>query len=202
MKLLALDFEATNKDPRRGCPIQIGIAVVEGPDVLASAEWLIKPPVHYKTGKPTKEVDAYALRISGLSLEQIEADGCTSKESCVKLSEFVRENKAGSLPVLAYNFTYDAECYGQMLFDAGSYDFHTKEYLAFPDILGAKWICAYRTARLMLRDQLTKFTLDDVAAHFGLSRDTEVHSALPDAILAGRIYHELTKARAANSSAA
>lgn len=185
MKLLALDFEASNKDPRRGCPVQMGVAVMEGETVLASDEWLIRPPVHYKTGKPMKEVDAYALRISGLSLDTIESDGLTSFESCARLATFVKDNAAGSMTNLAYNFTFDAESYGQMLFDGGHYDYDLREYMPFPDILSPKWICAYRMTRRMLADSLIKFSLDDAAGFFGLARGGDAHGALEDAILAG-----------------
>lgn len=194
MKLLALDFEGTHKNPRVGCPIQLGVAVVEDGNVLASAEWLIRPPTHYKSGKPTREVDAYALRVSGLTLEKVEEEGLCSVGACEALQTFVSENRATSLTVLAYNFTYDAECYGQMLYDGGAYDRYVGEYQAYPDILGAKWICAYRTAKLLLKNDLSRFSLDDVAGHFNLARAGDTHGALEDAILAARVYHNLTTA--------
>lgn len=193
MRLLAMDFEATNKDPRRGCPCQLGIAVMDGETIIAQDEWLIKPPTHYKTGKPTKEVDAYALRVSGLSLETIEAEGLSSTASCDRLRKFVVGQQAESMPVLCYNFTFDAETYGQMLFDGGCYDRSIYEYMPYPEILSPRWICAYRLARKKLANDLIKFSLDDVADHLGLQRSGDTHSALEDAVLAAKVYHMLTK---------
>lgn len=198
--ILALDFEGTNKDPRKGAPCQIGLAVMDGEGVIASDEWLIAPPRHYKTGKPTREVDAYALEVSGLTLADIES-GLTSYLSCARLASFVKDNNAGSLPVVAYNIGYDYECYGQMLYDGGHFDRDVYEYLPFGDVLGAKWICAFRMSRRLLSGDLIKFSLDDVAAYFGLSRVGGKHGALEDAILAGRIYARLL-ARSAQRGAA
>jgi DNA polymerase III epsilon subunit-like protein len=202
VKHLALDFEGSSKEPRRGCPVQLGIAVMEDGNVLDSDEWMIRPPLHYKTGKPTREVDAYSLRISGLSLERIEAEGLTSRESCARLHTFIKKNSAISLQTVAYNFTYDAECYGQMLYDGGEFDRSVYEYLAYPDALGPKWTCAYRMARLMLADHLLKFSLDDVAGYFNLARSGETHGALEDAILAGKVFHLLCNMAAQRKGAA
>lgn len=193
-KILALDYEGTSKEPRRGWGCQLGVAIMDGPEVLAQDEWLIKCPRHYKTGKPMRECDAFSLGISGLTLERIEAEGVTAYESCERLKAFVLDNDAKHLPVVAYNFTYDAEAYGQMLFDGGHYDFEERQYFGYPEILGPKWICAYRWARRALEGRLTEWKLDDVAAHFGLARETESHEACADAILAGKVFHALAEA--------
>ena len=195
MKVLALDFEGSHKNPRVGCPVQLGVAVMEGEQVMASAEWLIRPPLHWKTGKPTREVDAYALRISGLDLERIETEGLTSGEACRALQTWVSVEGAGSLPVLAFSMSYDIECYEQLLFDGGWFDFDLREYILYPAILGAKWICARQTARRMLPNML-RHSLDDVAAKFDLARISDTHGALEDAILAARCYHLLTESKA------
>ena len=197
MKYLAIDFEGSHKEPRRGCPVQLGVAVMADGEVLASAEWLIKPPRHYKSGKPTREVDAYALAVSGLTLEKIEAEGLDAYEVCCQLNKFVKENEAKSLPILAYSFTYDAECYENLLYEGGDYDFTIKEYVGLPPILGAKWICVRQTARLLLPGQLVHYSLDDVAGLLGFSRTTEAHGALEDAILAGKVYHALVSPKMA-----
>lgn len=193
MKILALDFEGSHKDPRRGWGVQIGVAVMDGPEVIAQDEWLIACPKHYRSGKPTRECDAWSLTISGLTLEKIEAEGLTAYDSCFRLEGFIQMNNAGNLPVVAFNFTYDAETYSQMLFDGGRFDRKIYEYVVYPEILGPRWICAYRMARRQLPN-LVHHNLDAVAEHFGLSRETDSHEALADAILAGKVYHALTTA--------
>lgn len=190
MKILAIDFEGTNREPRRGCPVQIGVCVMDGETVEVADEWLIRPPTHWKSGKPTKEVDAYSLRVSGLTLEDIEENGLPSEESCVRLAQFVKTNVASSLPVVAFSMSYDIECYERMLYDGGQYSFEDREYYPFRAILGAKWVCARQMARLML-PALMHYSLDDVAEFFGLVRDTENHEACADAILAGKVYARL-----------
>ena len=193
MRILALDFEGTHREPRRGCPIQLGVAVMEDNQVLASDEFLIAPPVHYKTGKPMKEVDAYSLKVSGLTLDQVEAEGLKAYVACCRLDAFCQFNSAHNLPVLAYSFTYDAECYGQLLYEGGRYDYDLQKRLAYREILSPTWIDMYRIARRKLEGVIYDFTLDFVAEHCGLARASEKHGALEDAILAGSIYFELEK---------
>jgi DNA polymerase III epsilon subunit-like protein len=191
MKILAIDYEGSHRNPRQGCPVQLGVAVMESGKVLAEGEWLIKPPVHYKTGKPTREVDAYALRVSGLDLDVIERDGLTSRECCETFESWVSDNEGRHLPVIAFNISYDVECYGNMLFDGGGYDRYAGVYKGYPEILGPKWICAYRWARRAI--DLESHSLDSVSGHFGLSRNAELHGAREDAILAGHVFFRLTE---------
>lgn len=190
MKILALDFEGTSKDPRMGYPAQIGVAVMDGDEVLAQDEWLHLQPVHYKTGAPTKVVDANSLRIWGMTLDRLDQEGITIREGCDRLARFVEDNAAQWLPIVSYNITYDVESYGAMLFEAGYYDRSLYKYLPYHEVLGPRWVCAYRMARLKL-PHLAGHKLDDVADHFGLARDTLTHGALMDAILGGKVYNRL-----------
>jgi DNA polymerase III epsilon subunit-like protein len=193
MRFLSLDFEASHKNPRLGCPVQLGIALMDdGGNVFETDEFMIKPPRHYKTNKPTKEVDAYALAVSGLTLEQIENEGLSSSMACIRLQEFVTKTRSQSLPVLAYNFSFDNESYRSMLFDGGHFDRGSYTYKSFPEILSHKWLCAFSLAKSFIGERLESFTLDDVAGFFGLARETEEHQALADAILAGKVYSMMT----------
>jgi len=190
MRFLALDWEGSHKNPQLGCPVQCGIALMEDSEVIASDEWIIRQPVHYKTGKPTKEVDANALAISGITLEQMEREGLTPLESCNRLEKFVRQNEARSLRVLTFNASYDLATYRNHLFDGGGW--HATErgvFSPYPEILGATWTCIMATARHLVN--IPKYSLDSVAEHLGMSRETEIHGALEDAILAGRCYVEM-----------
>lgn len=191
---LAIDFEGSHRNPRQGFPVQIGVAVMDlGGNVVDSDEWLIKCPVHYATGKPMREADAFALAISGITLERLESEGLTSADSCHRLEEFATRNKASSMPNVAYNTSYDTECYRDMLFNGGYFDKSSYPgiYRVYPEILSATWICAMVAARRSLASVLDKFSLDDVADYFGLVRSTDKHGALEDAIIAGKVYAQL-----------
>lgn len=193
MRVLALDFEGTNKEPRRGAPIQLGLAIMDSGTVVAQAETLIRPPTHYKSGKPTKEVDAYSLRVSGLTLEKVESEGLGSTTACKWLQSFVKKHDAKEMPIVAYSMSYDIECYRQLLYDGGTYDWDLREYFGFPEIICGPWHCAFSMARMRLSGKLLNFSLDDVAGFFGLSREGEAHGAGEDCILAGQIFHRLSE---------
>ena len=190
---LALDFEGSHVDPQRGCPTQLGIALMDDEGTVHdSDEWLCAPPRHYKTNRVTREVDAYALQVAGLRIEDLDA-GLDPWQSCHRLSEFVAANRAGSLRVVCFNVAYDIAMYRNMLFFAS--DWHPTEKgvrVAHPEILGPNWTCAYGMARAVV-PFLESHKLDDVAAHFGLSRSGESHGALEDAILAGRVFCGMRK---------
>lgn len=192
--ILAIDFEGSHKNPRVGCPIQLGIALMSGCDVLEQWETLIQPPKHYKSGRPMREVDAYALQVSGITLEDLES-APTPSQVCYSLSALVRAWAHGhrfnveDVPNVAFNIGYDFEAYCDVLYNGGAYNYRTREYEGFSPILGHRWECASQLARRRL--SLCKYGLDDVLSHFELRRSTSAHGALEDAILAGKAYHRL-----------
>lgn len=201
MKVLALDFEGSHLSTERGCPIQLGIAVMDDGQVIASDEFLLQVPKHYQTGRATREVDAYALQVSGLTIERIEAEGLEPVAACQRLDAFIAANQARSLRVLCFNVSYDLACYRNMLLFAS--DWHPVirgKRAPFREILGANWTCVMATARHLAKD-LDDYKLDTVAAHCGLAREGQFHGALEDAILAGKIYHRLAEKAAAGEAA-
>lgn len=194
MKILALDFETSGTDPSRHAPVQLGLAVMDGNDVLASAEWIIGPTLHWKTGKIEREYSVTALEVSGLSWKAIK----TAPLPAAIVSEarrFVAENSAEHLPVWAYNASFDHGFMSTLMFLAS--DWHPTvrgvKVRPKPFLLGG-WHCAMEFAMNSL--DLEDYKLDTVAAHFGLSRSTDKHGALEDSILAGRVYHALCGIRA------
>lgn len=187
-RFLSLDFEGTSKEPRQGYPAQCGVALFVDGKVVAEDEFLMRQPRHYKTGRPTRVVDANSLDVWGMTLERLEFEGMTAGEGCARLRKFVHDTSCRTAPVLAYNVSYDIECYGQMLFDGGCYDRFIAEYIPQDEILSHRWVDAFRLARATLAGKLIKFDLDSVAAYYGLSRATDKHGALEDAKLAGHVY--------------
>ena len=96
---------------------------------------------------------------------------------------------------MCFNVSYDLACYRNMLFFASDWHPYIKgQRVSWPEILSANWTCAMATARHLLPG-LDDYKLDTVAAHFGLCRQTESHGALEDAILAGRVYAQMTQAK-------
>lgn len=198
---LAIDFEGSHKNPRVGCPIQIGIALMDGEQVLESWESLIQVPKHFRSGKPTREVDAYALKVSGLTLDDLE-NAPTCREVCAHLVSRIKAWQSkhsfsvDDVPNVAFNIGYDFEAYCDLLFQGGEYDRQLAEYVGFRAILGHKWECAAQMARRKLN--LYSYSLDSVALFYGLERSSEHHGALEDAILAGRVHHRLANREVAS----
>ncbi len=189
MRILSLDFETSGVDPSRNAPVQLGLAVMEGDEVLASAEWVIGPTLHWKTGKIEREYSITVLEVSGLTWKAIKS-APLPVEVIEEARRFVVENGAESLPVWAYNASFDHGFMSTLMFLAS--DWH-------PSIRGLKvrpkplflggWHCAMELAMAEL--DLADYKLDTVAGYFGLSRSTDKHGALEDAILAGKVYHAL-----------
>lgn len=188
MKFIAIDFEGSSKDPRRGAPIQIGAVLMDDDEVIGTFESLIGLPRHYKTGKITREVDAIALAVSGITLEQLES----APSSSTVINDF--ETKFGDyshLPMVAFNASYDLECFNNLYFEAGSFDFDAREYFGRQPVGFSNWICARMFAQSTL-NYCANFSLDEVVTFLNLPpREGDQHGALEDAILAGKVYAKL-----------
>jgi DNA polymerase III epsilon subunit-like protein len=188
-RFLALDFETSGTDPRRHAPVSLGVALMEGPEVLDSREWIIAPPKHYKTGRVEREYDVFALKVSGLTLAQIER-GLTAIQVCGQLADWSRSNGSKDLAVVAFNASFDLSFYSDLLFLGGRYDTPSRAFKPFTPPLTGPWQCARMIAQTSV--DLPKYDLDTVANHFGFERSTDKHGALEDAILAGRVYAALS----------
>ena len=188
MKFVALDFETSGLDSKRHAPVSLGVAVFEGGDVIASAEWTLAPPVD-KNGRVSREYDVCALQVSGKTWKEIQA-GVKCEAVCFALGKFAREHGVSDAAVVAFNAPFDLSFYSELLYLGGSWNQHFRRFETFKPPLIGPWQCA----RLMAVSQLDleRYDLDTTARHFGLSRSGETHGALEDAILAGRIYQSLT----------
>lgn len=186
-KFYAIDFEATHKDPSRGYPWQIGVAFFDNGEVVDTFESRIAFPTHYKTGKYTKEADAIALSIGGVTLEDI-TEGPDTRTVLWDLNEFVA--KHGTAPNVAYNSSYDQQCYRQMLFEAS--DWHPSERgvrVNHPEVLSPAWFDVMAQFRSLHPYETA--SLDNALLNYGMERSGDKHGALEDAILCGRLYFAL-----------
>lgn len=187
--IIALDFETSGTDPRVNAPVSIGVALMEGEEVIDIRHKIIAPPM-YK-GKITKTYDVCALEISGLTWEEIKG-GQSATAVLFDLSAWSLMHDAKRLPVVAYNAPFDLSFYSELLFMGRIWNNYTKSFQrAKPPFVGP-WQCALMMAVDSL--DLDAYSLDAVADHFGLARSSEKHNALDDAILAGKIYAKLTEA--------
>lgn len=204
-RIIALDFETSGRTPNldweyaditpsKHAPVSLGVALMEGEKVLDSREWLFAPPRHYKTGRIERTYDVAALEISNYTWPQIKREGMAHADVVRDLDQWVTERAANRATVVAWNSPFDDGFYSDMLFLAGEFVPAFKARIAAASPLAGPWQCAMRLARRNLT--LADYKLDTVAAHFHLSRETEVHCAREDAILAGRIFHRLATAKA------
>lgn len=166
---------------------------MEDAEVVASSEWLIAPPTHYKTGAITREYDERARLIHGYTLEHLQEHGKKVDRVCFELREFVNANGVQNHPVVAYNAGYDLPMLGTLMFLAGQWDRDLQAFVPFLPPISGPWQDAFLLAKRRI-DGLTNYKLDTVAAYFGLSRQGERHGALEDAILAGRVFTCLREA--------
>jgi len=189
LRFLTLDFETSGLDHKTHAPVSLGVALMEGSDVVDSKEWLLAPPTD-KNGKITREYAVNALEISSYTWPQIKRDGMPIAAVMAELTGFAAAHNAHGLTVVAFNAPFDLGWYSECLFLSGSWNQHLRRFETFVPPLVGPWQCA-RLLAVTSGLGLERYDLDTVARHFGLSRSTEKHGALEDAILAGRIYSAL-----------
>lgn len=190
MRFLALDFETGGLDPKRHAPVSLGLASFQHGSFVQGKEWLIAPQKD-KNGRIVKEYDACALEISRANWSKIKSEGKPADMVLKEVSAFMRDT--GHDPtdtVVAFNAPFDYAFWHELVFSAGGWNQHTRQFDQFVSPLVGPWHCARVLAMWNLK--LDRWNLDTVAAHFGFARETEAHGALEDAILAGRIYNSLT----------
>lgn len=191
MRFLSLDFETSHVDPQIGAPVSLGVAVMEDAQVIEAKEWLIAPPTHYKDKtKIQRCYDERARLIHGYTLEHLIEHGEPAIEVCMGLAEFVARNDMGNRPVVAYNMVFDLSFMNTLLFLGGEYDRGTNAFRPFPSPISGPWACAKQLAERRC-PKLENFKLATVAPFLGVGDQGEVHGALADAILAGKVFAKL-----------
>lgn len=186
MRILALDFETSGTDPRRHAPIQLGLAVMEGGEVIESRQWLVKP-ITNKAGKIVREYDLVAMSISGITFEQLMAEGMNELEIWNQATHFCRKMGASAAHLVSHNAAFDAAFLSDMQYRQGSWKYGTFEQA--PVLNWGPWWCTSRMAQEHL--SVANYKLDTCAAHFGLARSSDKHDAEEDAILCGRLFYAI-----------
>ena len=188
-RFLALDFETGGLDPRRNAPASIGCCLFTDGQPGPTFETLIGPTYHWKTGKLEREYTVNALQVSGITWKQL-LEAPKPALVVTALESWMQDHEIGPVTTVAFNANFDLSFYSELLNLAGGW--HPTERGKWiqptPPIHGP-WQCAMIAARRSLK--LAEYSLDSVAAHYGLMRTGDKHGALEDAILAGQIWTRL-----------
>lgn len=199
MRFIALDFESGGTDPRIHAPVTLGVAHMDGLDVLDGNEWVFAR----MDGPERKSIarrgyELRALEISGVTLAKLRNEGKPERVIFTEFSEWVKKCQGSTLPIVSFNATFDASFYSEWQFLCGAWDNHLGEYKLPPEPLAGPWECARRLWRSQFPN--AKSDLDTAAAFFDLTRTGGIHGAAEDAILAGRVFtrlQDLAEAKAA-----
>lgn len=199
MKRIALDFETSGLLPGTHAPVQLGVALMDGLDVIDSHQWLIGTPTD-KNGRVNRAYDVVALEISGTSWTKIKKEGVKHAQVAKELLDFARMHDALHLPVVAFNAPFDFSWYSDLLFLAGSWNQHARKFETFLPPFAGPWQCA-RLVAVHALPGLDAYNLDTVCAALGLTREGQYHGALEDAVLAGQVLATIEKRTAKKEAA-
>lgn len=186
-RIVALDFETGGVTPGESAHVSLGVALMEGPEVLDSREWIFAPAKDWK-GNDRRKYELRAMEVNGIAWRQILA-GTPLEQVHAELSTWVKAEDLARLPVIAYNASFDLAMYSDMLFLASSYNRQTQTLDRVKPPLVGPWHCSMMLAQHHFR--CPDYKLDTVAAKLGLARTGAKHGALEDAILAGKIFAEI-----------
>lgn len=190
MKSLNVDFETGGLSPMLNAPVSLGIALMDGLDVLDSREWLIRPP-RDKNGRLTKVYDMGAMEIHKISWKDLAA-APTAAQVVAEVRKQVLEWDAYEMPRKAFNASFDYGFWQTLIYMAGEFDRGSYQFVQPAPMAIGTWQCVMERARHLLPG-LVNHKLDTVAAHFGLKRLGEAHGALEDAILCGCVDEHLSQ---------
>ena len=190
MRFLALDFETSHTDAQLGAPVTLGVAAFEDGEVVGSYEWVCKPDTHYKTGAVTRCYDERARLIHGYTLEHLLEHGEPLDKVCLGLTEFAAKTGTSNATIVAYNSNFDQAFLNTMLYLGGSYDRITQAYRPYASPLSGPWQDAKALAERIC-PRLENYKLATVAPFLGVGEQGDVHGALKDALLAGKVFLSL-----------
>jgi|SRR6185312_12232616 len=183
MRYVAIDFETSGLDSKVNAPVSIGVALMDDGTEIESFEIIIAPPM--RDGRITRVYDVVALEVSGTTWKKIKG-GAPAFQTCQTLMEWAVTHDARRLTVVAFNAPFDLSFYSELLFMAGTWNQQTRSFESFVAPFLGPWQCVRMLAMDALK--IDKYSLDSVSTHFGLSRGSDVHGALEDAILAGKVF--------------
>lgn len=191
-RVLAIDFETSGLVARYDQVMEIGCVLMEDGQIIGE-------PFHSRIRlSMTQKVSLESLGKHYAALDSKEAwkevgralkamyDAPEAKEVLQSFAWWVRLQNAAHTPVVAYNAAFD-------------YGFYSEKFTCFTTIeggciLGPVWICAMDLVKHVMPGS-RRYSLDATLAALSLPpREVGVaHSALQDAILAGRVYFELRR---------
>lgn len=191
MKIVAVDFETSGLDVNRNAPVSIGMAIMDGDEVLAEFESLF--------GRMTKKAyEIEAMEIHGISWKQIK-EGPEVNQVFIEVQKWIKDNDAEYIPVVSHNAKFDCQFWDHLAMMCGSFQgkYPNGRFVRERENLKGPWYCTMRMCDRLRFDEsvIIDSKLDTVAAHFGLSRVSDKHGALEDAILCGRIFHRLMETK-------
>lgn len=187
--ILALDYETGGLSPERHAPTNLGVAIMEGLEVVDAAEWVFGRMDNIEPKFKRRSYEIGALEISGTPWKAIK-EGKHEREILQAFRKWVDRHKAAHAMIVSHNATFDQAFQSDWMFRCGDYDRNVNAYVVPRSPIGGPWACTMRMAQTLL--DLPDYKLDTVCAHFGLARSGEFHGATEDCILAGKCYHHLS----------
>lgn len=148
---VAIDFETATAERTSACAL--GLAVIEGLDVVETASWLVQPPFN--------EYNWFNTRLHGIGPEHT-AGAPSFEEAWPEIVEFL-----GGANLLAHNAAFDAGVLRSLL---------DRRELSAPPLAYA---CTVAMSRCAMRE-LPRHTLDVVCAHCSI--ELQHHDAASDAL--------------------
>ena len=193
---IALDFETGGTNPSVHAPVSLGLALMEGEEVFAQEEFIFaRMDGDDRKANQRRGYELRAMEVTGLRVSQF-AKGEDPERVVELVREWTRKHDAADLPVVSYNASFDQSFWSELLFLTGKWDRTLNAYAVCPEVFGGPWWCVRRLFRVRFPERVTS-KLDDALAVVGLSREGELHGALEDAVLCGRLLSRLTEKVAA-----
>ncbi len=156
MKCVAIDFETANSKRLSVCAM--GVAVVEGHEIVERASWLIRPPELY--------FNPYNTYIHGITESDV-----ADKPEFHELWGDIRQYFEGSL-LIAHNASFDISVLRHVL---DEYD------ITYPSL---RYLCTWTIAKRVW-PMLPSYSLDTVSEHLGIT--FKHHDAEEDAVACAKV---------------
>lgn len=187
MRFVAYDTETGGLDPRQHAIVTIGVALMDGVEVVDSREWLAADQSVAPKAFLRRDYCVGSLAISGVSHERIVNEGVSLWAIMRDLHKWARGHEVGvDTPIVSHNAPFDSAFLSDALFRLGEYDRDHGKVIGYPCPLPGPWVCTQRMFSNLYPCE--PYSLDNCLARFDLRRDGELHGALEDAVLCGKLY--------------
>lgn len=190
-RIVAIDFETTGLVPNYDSITSVALAYMDKGDVLDAWYCKVKPSMNSKFSLAALSVQTGEFSGTPEEMAEVARNITTMFDGAFDGGEMAEQFRAFSakhdlihVPVVSH----------VAAFDKGFYD---QRVLCFKSIfrhppLSPLWICTKELASIVFADPRIKLSLDSVLLHLGMGgRNSHVHGAMEDAILAGKVYDRL-----------